>query len=140
MIFTSLIRLQVAGTNFRRESTSNLLLSFWLPRSFTSPPRIKSPSLSIKFHFISGMISPSSTFYLVLVNSCREWCEILSIYSTLFIMLKHTILGKALANNLFFEFVRTPENPLRGRSKKKKSLSGLFLGPSYPDYRDYPDF
>ena len=35
---------------------------------------------------------------------------------------------------------RTPENPLRGRSKKKKSLSGLFLGPSYPDYRDYPDF
>ena len=113
MIFTSLIRLQVAGTNFRRESTSNLLLSFWLPRSFTSPPRIKLVSISIKFHFISGMISPSSTSYLV-VDPRREWCEILTIYSTLFIMLKHT-LGQALANNLFFEFVRhdcTPNIPI----------------------------
>ena len=35
---------------------------------------------------------------------------------------------------------RTPENPLRGRSNKKSSLSGLFLGPCYPDYRNYPGF
>ena len=33
-----------------------------------------------------------------------------------------------------------PENPLRGRSIKKSSLSGLFLGPCYPDYRNYPGF